>query len=163
MEIRKANLQDLEQILKIYEYARRFMAETGNPTQWGNHYPEKNLLIEDIEKDRLFVVCEQGRVRGVFVFLIGEDPTYQIIEDGAWPNDALYGTIHRIAGDGEIKGLVEMCVEYCSNLIDNLRIDTHHDNKIMQYVIEKSGFKRCGIIYADDGSPRIAYQKICKG
>ncbi len=44
--------------------------------------------------------------------------------------------------------------------MSNFRIDTHNDNKIMQHVIEKNGFIRCGIIYVKDGSPRIAYEKI---
>ncbi len=38
-----------------------------------------------------------------FAFILGEDPTYQQI-DGAWLNDQPYGTIHRIAGNGKIKG-----------------------------------------------------------
>ena len=28
----------------------------------------------------------------------------------------------------------------------------------MQHLIERSGFTRCGIVYMEDGSPRIAYQ-----
>ena len=37
------------------------------------------------------------------VFIIGADPTYEVIEDGAWPDNSPYGTIHRIAGDGQVK------------------------------------------------------------
>ena len=29
----------------------------------------------------------------------------------------------------------------------------------MQHLIEKNGFKRCGIIHIADGSPRIAYER----
>jgi RimJ/RimL family protein N-acetyltransferase len=43
--------------------------------------------------------------------------------------------------------------------IPNIRIDTHRDNAIMQHLLEKNGFVKCGIIYVEDGSPRIAYQK----
>lgn len=159
MEIRKAKLEDLDRILEIYDYARNFMAETGNPTQWGQGYPKKELLLEDIEKRRLYVMAEDGHIHGVFVFVIGEDPTYQIIEDGAWLSDGPYGTIHRIAGDGKVKGLLKRCVQFCTGEIDTLRIDTHHDNKVMQSAIEKNGFRRCGIIYSVDGSPRIAYER----
>ena len=35
-EILKAQICDLEEILVIYERARRFMAENGNPNQWKN-------------------------------------------------------------------------------------------------------------------------------
>ena len=34
------------------------------------------------------------------------------------------------------------------------------DNKIMQHLLEKNGFTRCGIIHVADGSPRFAYQKL---
>lgn len=40
-----------------------------------------------------------------------------------------------------------------------MRIDTHENNKVMQHLIKKNGFQECGIIYVEDGSPRIAYEK----
>ena len=43
--IRKANINELNEILEIYAYARGFMAQNGNPTQWGNTTPKKELLI----------------------------------------------------------------------------------------------------------------------
>lgn len=160
MEIRKAKLEDLDRILEIYAYARAFMVKTGNPTQWGDGYPKRKLLIEDIGKEQLYVCERDSQIHGVFVFVIGDDPTYEIIEDGAWPNDLPYGTIHRIASDGQEKGILKLCVEFCSRQIDTLRIDTHHDNAVMQHAIEQNGFQKCGIIYAADGSPRIAYQLV---
>ena len=101
---------------------------------------------------------KKNEIHGVFVFIIGADPTYEVIEDGAWPDNSPYGTIHRIAGDGQVKGLLQLCVAFCKTQIKILRIDTHHDNRIMQRAIEKNGFQRCGIIYTANGSPRIAYQ-----
>jgi len=59
-----------------------------------------------------------------------------------------------------ITGVVKMAVDYCKKTISNLRIDTHEDNKTMQHVLSKLGFSRCGIIYIEDGSPRIAYQTL---
>ena len=37
-------------------------------------------------------------------------------------------------------------------------MDTHRDNAVMQHVMEKNGFKKCGIIYLLSGDPRVAYQ-----
>ena len=34
--IRNTNLSDLSEINEIYAYARQFMKESGNPTQWGD-------------------------------------------------------------------------------------------------------------------------------
>ena len=76
-----------------------------------------------------------------------------------WLNDEEYGTIHRIASNGSVKGIFESCLKYCESIVDNIRIDTHHNNFIMQYLIEKNGFTKCGIIFVRDGSPRIAYQR----
>ena len=42
---------------------------------------------------------------------------------------------------------------------NNIRIDTHRDNKIMQHNIEKHCFTYCGIIYLANGDERLAYQK----
>lgn len=64
-----------------------------------------------------------------------------------------------IASDGNTKGLLNKVVCYCEKQINHLRIDTHMDNKIMQHLIIKNGFTKCGTIYVADGSPRIAYEK----
>ena len=91
-------------------------------------------------------------------FIIGEDSTYLRIEDGKWLNENPYGTIHRIASDGAVKGLFSACIDFCKSQMEDLRIDTHADNKTMQHLILKNGFQKCGIIYLTNGSPRIAYQ-----
>ena len=53
-------------------------------------------------------------------------------------------------------------VPFCEGIIKHLRIDTHADNKVMQKQILKNGFTRRGIVYMEDGSPRIAYEKTVK-
>lgn len=157
--IRLAETKDLDAIGKVYDAARAYMAASGNPHQWGDDsYPHRDLLEEDIEKRRLYVIEEKCAVHAVFAFMLGDDPTYAYIEDGQWPNQKPYGTIHRIASDGQIKGMFTRAFDFCRSRIDEIRIDTHHDNKTMQHVVTKHGFKRCGIIYLENGDPRIAYQ-----
>ena len=158
-KIRPAQLEDLDEILKIYEFAKKFMADTGNPTQWAGNYPQRELLEEDIANQGLFVVTEAEKICGVFYFVIGPDPTYAIIENGSWHSDQTYGTIHRIAGNGT-GGVFGAALDFCRSQMDYLRIDTHEDNKVMQHVVTKHGFKPCGIIYTDDGTPRIAYDRL---
>ena len=95
---RGARRSDLEQILEIYAHARKAMADSGNPTQWGDSYPPQKMLEEDIDSNRLFVYTVKGRLEAVFAFILGPDPTYAKIEDGQWLNDEVpYGTIHRLA------------------------------------------------------------------
>ena len=157
--IRTALREDLPRIEEIYAYARRFMAETGNPNQWGNTTPRTSLLEDDIEKGLLFVMTHEDQIHGVFYFYIGPDPTYGEIEDGQWRSDTPYGTIHRIAGDGS-GGVLAAAVRSGKERINHIRIDTHEDNKIMQRAIAKQGFQRSGIIHLENGSPRIAYDLL---
>lgn len=42
---------------------------------------------------------------GTFCFIVGEDPTYAVIDNGKWLNDAPYGVIHRMASNGKRKEL----------------------------------------------------------
>lgn len=154
--VRPAVMEDLDRILDIYAEARRFMAENGNPTQWHSGYPKRELLEQDIRLGRLFAVVRNDEICGAFVFFIGDDPTYRYIE-GSWMADTPYGVIHRIAGQGG--GIFADALAFCEAQISHIRIDTHHDNKPMQHVVETAGFSRRGIIYVEDGSPRIAYEK----
>ena len=117
-------------------------------------------VVKDIEIGRLFVYENEGSIRGVFAFIIGDDPTYHLIEQGQWLSETLYGTLHRVASDGSEHGFLGKCLEFCEQYISHIRIDTHEDNKVMQKAIAKYGFQYCGIIYADDGTPRLAYEKI---
>lgn len=158
---RGATRANLDRILQIYDHARSLMAETGNPTQWGGGYPPRELLEEDITSNRLFVYVVNGQLEAVFAFVLGADPTYAAIEDGGWLNDTLpYGTLHRLASAGTRKGVADEVIAWCAERCDSLRADTHADNKIMQHILEKNGFARCGIIHVADGTPRIAYQKL---
>ncbi len=157
--IRRAATTDLPRILEIYAQARRFMEETGNPNQWGKTNPPQEVLEADIARQRLHVVCREEVICGVFFFSMEPDPTYQVIEDGSWLDDSVYGTIHRIASDGS-GGVFGACLDWCLGQCRHLRIDTHRDNLVMQHVVEKHGFSRRGIIYIADGTPRIAYERI---
>lgn len=159
LKIRKAALSDLPQILQIYADARAFMAQTGNPTQWGDGYPQEELLRNDIAEGISYVAEQDGEIETVFVYFFGNDPTYDFIENGSWQNEEPYGVIHRIASRGKVKGSGSQCLQWGFAQCGNLKIDTHDDNKVMQHVLEKNGFVRCGRIYLENGSPRVAFQK----
>lgn len=166
MNIRHATLQDLPAMTAIYERARRFMAEHGNPNQWGpTNWPPEALLREDIAAGDSYVCVEDGRVVGTFFFRQGEDvePTYRVITDGCWLDDSTYGIVHRIATDGSVKGVGQFCVDWAYAQCGHLRMDTHGDNVVMQNLLQKCGFVRCGTIYVEeDEYPRLAYEKVRK-
>lgn len=158
LTIRSGTAADVGEVLAVYDAARRFMRATGNLTQWNDGYPAETDVRADIAAGNLYVGEVDGRIVMAFAFIIGEDPTYRIIEQGAWLDDAPYGTIHRLGSNGRRSGMLAACVEFCFGRVDNLRLDTHADNRPMQAAAERLGFRRCGIIYCRDGTPRIAYQ-----
>ena len=160
---RGARRADLDAILKIYARARQAMADSGNPTQWGDHFPPQELLEEDIDSNRLFLYLVNGELEGVFAFVLGPDPTYARIEDGKWLNDTLpYGTIHRVAGDGTVHGLFTACMDFCTRRMSHLRIATHENNAVMRHLIARHGFLPCGTIYVEDGTPRLAFDWLAE-
>ena len=142
MEIRRAVIVDLASMEQIYARARKFMITTGNPDQWEPSYPGRELLVKNITDGQAYVLEEKGKIR-----------------DGQWRKNETYGTVHRLASDGTVKGAGRACLTYCSDRKPYLRIDTHKNNLPMQKVIESFGFKRCGIITVRGGE-RIAYDYI---
>lgn len=160
MEIRHATIHDLPAITSIYAAARAFMQQNGNPTQWGNSRPAPSQIERDIADKNSYVCTENGVVVAVFAFIIGEDPTYHPIKDGAWRSNQTYGTIHRVATNGTVKGVSRACFAFCAARCPYLRIDTHQNNHPMKAAIRKFGFELCGIIYTTDGTERLAFDYL---
>ena len=159
MYVRRSNMEDIPAMMDLYAQARVFMRENGNPNQWDDSYPSRELLEKDIAFGNSYIVeDDEKNLAATFAFIKGEDPTYYGIENGAWLNHEPYGTIHRLAGNTSYHGIASGCISWCKSQIGNLRADTHEDNKIMQHLLEKNGFVRCGIIHLANGAPRIAYQ-----
>ena len=157
-----ATAADLPQILAIYAHARAFMAQHGNPNQWGASRPTEADITAHIAARELYVLREADAIHGVFAFILGEDPTYRVIEQGAWLSDAPYGTIHAVASDGQIHGLLSQIVAYCEQTTKHLRIDTHENNAVMRHLIARHGFLPCGTIYVEDGTPRLAFDWLAE-
>ena len=164
MNVRKSTPEDLPRIMEIYARARRFMAEHGNPDQWGpTCWPPEALIRKDIAEGNSYVcINDTGNVIGTFFFTHGADiePTYREITKGEWLDDSPYGVVHRIASDGSEKGVGAFCINWAYGQCGHLRIDTHNDNTVMQNLVRKLGFVHCGTIHVEeDNAPRLAYEK----
>lgn len=159
MMIEKATQDCLDTLMAIFDRARRYMAENGNPNQWIDGYPARETIAADIRNGNCYICRnDEGKIVATFAFIIGRDPTYRQISGGSWTDDDEYGVIHRVASDGTMKGIGKLCFDWCFTQIRNIRIDTHRDNLTMQHLILKYGFKYCGIIYTHNHTPRLAYQ-----
>ena len=164
MTIRKATEQDIGQMMAIYGRARVFMAEHGNPNQWGpTGWPPERLIREDIRQGHSYVCTDDGgEILGTFYFNQGKEiePGYREITDGAWADDSPYGVVHRIASAGTVKGVGRFCLEWAFQQCGHMRIDTHGDNTVMQNLLKQMGFVHRGTIYVEeDEYPRLAFEK----
>lgn len=159
--IRPSTLNDLPRMRLVFAEARTFMASVGNSTQWGDGYPTDDILTDDIRRGVSYVMEHNGKVVGTFAFIPGLDPTYAVIEQGHWLDDVRpYATLHRLASLTDSHGIADACLEWCAAKMDNLRVDTHQDNKVLQHILLTRGFTYCGIIYVRNHSPRLAFQRI---
>ena len=157
-KMRKTRPEDIDAVMALYDVGRQRMRASGNTEQWTNGYPHRYMIEEDVKLGRSYVYEEDGVLHAVFALIWGEDPTYAQI-DGAWLSGKTpYGTIHRIATDGELPGLGSWVINWCLDLCGSIRIDTHEDNVLMRRALEKLGFAHCGTIFLESGAPRVAYE-----
>lgn len=160
MLIRKAKSEEFEAIMQIYSSAQDFMAQNGNGSQWGKTHPDPELIKDDIRRGELYVCIEESSIACVFFYRFANDPTYDIIYNGAWQNDVPYGVVHRIASSRIVKGAARFCLDWAFSNCGSLRIDTHKNNIPMQSLLTKLNFKYCGIIHLENGDERLAYHRI---
>lgn len=174
MIVRKASYEDIPRLMEIYSSARQIMRNSGNLHQWDNSYPSEDIIKKDISEGYCNVLCrpESGYIIAAMAFIPGPDPTYEKIYDDismtaecSWPDDEPYHVIHRIAVEEPGHGAFGQLMEWAFRRLSDsgcspvIRIDTHADNVIMHHLMDKNGFKRCGVIRLASGDPRIAYIK----
>ena len=165
MIFRKSVKEDIENIMNIINQAKRYFKEN-KIDQWQNGYPNEETIQNDIKNNNSYVLESDNKIIATAMVSFDEDITYKNIFEGQWLSNRKYVVIHRIAVDEKIKGngvaakIIKFVEDLCKdNEANSIRIDTHKDNISMQRLIEKNGFKYCGVIYLEDGSKRIAFEK----
>lgn len=158
MLILRAETKDIDTLLGIYDKAKKMMIASGNPNQWTNGYPSREVIAKDIQAQSLFICLEDQRAVGCFVLSLDDEPSYAKIYQGQWLNDSPYSVIHRFAVLEHGKGIGTHMLNWCLARGRSIRVDTHADNAAMQALLQKCGFQYCGIIRLATGDERLAYQ-----
>ncbi|MDU5776759.1 MAG: GNAT family N-acetyltransferase [Clostridium perfringens] len=168
MEFRQAKISDLDQIVEIIELSKKYLKET-KVDQWQDGYPAKEDLRRDIESGNSYVLTNKDEIIATTVISLEGESTYNSIFNGEWITNEEYIVMHRVAvhdkykGKGIFKELIKEAESLALNKgIFSIKIDTHRDNISMQRAVVKNNFKRCGIIYLEDRSERIAFEKALK-
>lgn len=159
LEFRKARLEDLPALLSLYKAGQAFQVATGNPHQWPPGYPEPSRLEAEIQTGDFYLASQDQEIVIAFYLMPAPDPTYQVIHDGpGWLNDHDYVAVHRFVTKYPGLGLGQKALDWIQGLGTQIRIDTHQQNGPMRQLLEKAGYAYCGIIYLENGDPRLAYQ-----
>lgn len=169
--LRQATMDDLPKIIEIIDGAKKTLRDRG-VEQWQQGYPDNEILKQDIEEDISFVLVLNSNVVGVAALQQGYDKNYQDMTSGSWDKDSdvTYSIIHRIAIEADHQGehlsaaLIQQLLTMSYYLgYQDVRIDTHPDNMVMQHIIENNGFEEKGTITMDeDDGVRLAYQILLK-
>ncbi|MBQ8599140.1 MAG: GNAT family N-acetyltransferase [Oscillospiraceae bacterium] len=158
--------EDVAVAMTMIQDAKNFHKEI-KLDQWSDAYP----AIEDIEGDiaagKGYFLCDGETKVGYLCLDTDGEEVYSDLE-GQWltADDAVYLVVHRLAmsasyrGKGYSSAVFPLAELFCREKgIKSIRVDTHKDNQIMQYLIPKAGFTSCGLVYYF-GSPRTAFEKI---
>lgn len=168
MQFRKAAETDIDKILKIIGQAQAYLKEHGI-NQWQNNYPNVQTIQKDIADGCNYVLLENNQIVATAAISFAGEKTYASIYEGQWKTNRNYAVIHRIAVDSQQKGrgvaseMIKQAERLClENDRYSIKIDTHEKNQSMQRLLQKNSFQYCGIIYLEDGSKRIAFEKLLK-
>ncbi|MBZ9607854.1 GNAT family N-acetyltransferase [Clostridium estertheticum] len=165
MEFLKAVEADVNSIMNIIKQAQDYFRKHGI-NQWQDNYPNVEVVMNDISNKNGYVLLKDNNVVGTVAVTFDEEKNYGSIYNGEWASNDKYAVIHRVAVDSNYKGIglssviIKNIEKICLNKgVYSIRIDTHKENISMQKLLSKSGFQYCGIIYLDDKSKRIAFEK----
>lgn len=166
MEFRIALPDDADSILEIYRQAQASLKARG-VDQWQNGYPNPKIVEKDIASEHALVCTLDGLIGGVFVLSFDHEANYDRIYNGRWASAEECGVIHRMALADAVRGqcvgsaILFKAQQLCfARGIHSIRVDTHRDNKPMQSLLQKNQFTLCGVIYLEDQSERLAYEKL---
>ena len=162
---RLVTLADLPQIKEFIRNAQEHLREQGID-QWQNGYPDKEILLIDIERQRGYFLCAESQPVAYFCLDFDGDALYETLQ-GEWlSKDTPYAALHRAAmgikarGKGYGTALFQQAEELARQAgMKSIKIDTNPENKKMQYLLQKNGFQYCGTV-SIEGRDYPAFEKL---
>lgn len=158
-----AQKEDIEICMEIINDGKAFQREQGF-IQWTEEYPNADTLRSDVANGKGYVLKVDCRIAGYMCIDFDGEPAYADIQ-GKWRTKEPYAVIHRLAFGKAFRGMGLTSAAFqlietlcCQNHVQGIRIDTDFPNTRMQHILEKHGFKNCGVIVFQ-GSKKLAYDK----
>lgn len=79
LTVRQAHPSDIGIIAGIFNSARKFMAASGNATQWIDGYPTSEIVLQDIANGNCYIVMQERRLPEYSHSLSDVSPTMTIL------------------------------------------------------------------------------------
>jgi len=164
MEIVKGQVTDVDGVLSIFKIANQHLQKQGIH-QWDDHYPSRELLIADAEKECLFGIALDGRwVAAMVIDDVQEEPWERV--DWSYHAGRVL-CIHRVVVNPEIQGtglgkkLVRFAEEYArTHGYAAIRLDAYNGNPSALAFYERLGYeKRGSVTFPRFALPYTCYEK----
>ena len=154
-QVRKANMEDLDEITAIFKKAVEGM-NAKNIFQWDEVYPTRDVFEDDIKKQQMYLLMDGNGILSAFVINHDCDERYL---SGDWAFDVSGAAIlHRLCvnpfyqnigiGKETIKRIEEMLTE---RGYDSIRLDTFSQNPIALRLYTSLNYKKVGEVHFRKG------------
>lgn len=105
--IRRATVNDVQEVLHLIDSGRKIMIASDNTYQWDDNHPSRGQIAKDIANGDSCLLLEDGMPIATWAFAKGPEPTYAVIYNGAWLDDRPYHVIHRVASLQHYHGVIK--------------------------------------------------------
>ncbi len=146
MKLRMATAVDSDFMCDVVKRVTEALNQQGIK-QWDEVYPDRKVILNDIEHEQLFVCCENDRDVAIFTLNDEYDEEYR---NGIWHSNN-FTILHRLCvlPECQNKGIGSRALAQAENAargygIKSIRLDAFSQNPYALRLYEKSGYTRVG-------------------
>lgn len=165
--IRFAKIQEIRQIVAITQTCALDLVQQ-NIYQWNEHYPSKQIFINDVKRNELYVLEKENQIIGCIVLTLKMDKEYKSVPWLTPNKNNLY--VHRLAihPDFQHQGNAQELMNFAENFAkrnncNSVRLDTFSKNLRNQKFYTKRGYIKVGAVFFPNQSPFPFYcfERLC--
>jgi ribosomal protein S18 acetylase RimI-like enzyme len=141
---------DIPEIMSLIHAAVKRMI-AGGLYQWDEHYPNIDIITDDVKAHHLFKILEKDQIAGVMVLNEQYPPEY---DDLVWEDkEGKFIIVHRLCihpdyqGQGYSKKLMRFAGEHAKkNGCSSIRLDTNTSNRRALALYDSLNYRRVGTV-----------------
>ena len=150
--ISRGTLTEIDDILTLTRACGQHMRDNGID-QWDEDYPNREVIVQDIQTQTLFAYRERGKVLGIVVLNETQDEEYGEINWSTTEEERNI-VVHRLAvrPDKQRQGIARRLMDFTEewardNQYDAIRLDTFSQNPRNQRFYTNRGYTDLGPVF----------------